>query len=306
MDKSKKRSIDKVQVLAIRRKLELALQLQKDMPHIAERYKRGDFMTEIVTNERIASKYYVNEKTARGAVLYAIRGYNAGLIPSFSGLIEDESLLEKLAWEHMSRHGKIAVANKWGFSGLSEEEQKKMRLRIVANARKNKTGIYAMSKEERIRNARIGALKMGKKIMTEEEILYAISLYESPKYKRNSGYGIGGPNWRLISEKVNEKFHHDTADRPMDSLRAYVLKKIKSEGMPTLRNDCLWSEEEKRYVAELANSPEFQYREGSQQGHTDWKKLASEVNGKFRFKRTDRTHTSIKTYYYTSIREYAM
>jgi len=251
--RQKKKDITQRQLITIKKAAQVAVEMQRDMPEIAKRYEQGEYMREIIENENLIGKYGITYVVAKTAMMYALRGYDGGLVPSFTGLIEDESLLEKICHEHKSRNGKEAVSQGFGFVGYVGEKREEMHRKSVETCKERNIGIYGFTTEQRKEigkksaetNKRLGTGLYG--LTTEEKRAAAIKsvrarglvpfssdedeslllLYDSPEFAYQEGRFNGKPNWKRITSEVNDKFSDERKPRSTAVLRNrfYKLRK---------------------------------------------------------------------------------
>lgn len=207
------------QLLAIRRSLEVGVQLQRDFPEVAEDYRGGMSISKIVDKYNLSLKYGISKKIATQSVHRALRGYKGGFLrlDSYEGLIE-ESELEKLAREHWSRRGSEAGTILYE-KGL---------------------GIFSRTREQMIEDCKKGGLIGGRNAglasiisqgmipWTPEEKEFAYVLSQNPDYQIKEGLNKGGRKVRLITEKINETYYDG---KPVRSVRSIVacLARLRKE-----------------------------------------------------------------------------
>ncbi len=119
------------QVGAIRFSIKIGKTLQKDLPEIAEDYRAGKVIREIVEERDIISNYGIqNPETARYAVWLALHGYSGKFNfireSPYEGLVPEEEL-QVLVKENMERtraeNGLINKLLNVGYCGLPFEQR---------------------------------------------------------------------------------------------------------------------------------------------------------------------------------------
>ena len=135
------------QFKAIRRSSTLGLEIQKRFPEVADDYKKGNTLREIVDKYGIVFKYDIPLRVAIGAVNFAIRGHSGGFgVLPYNGLIRDESELEILCKSH-----RIKALGSSGHDNLSKYGRMGGKIGGLiggATNRKEKTGICGMTREQ--------------------------------------------------------------------------------------------------------------------------------------------------------------
>jgi|SRR3989344_4950407 len=189
------------QFKAIRRSSTLGLEIQKRFPEVADDYKKGNTLREIVDKYGIVFKYDIPLRVAIGAVNFAIRGHSGGFgVLPYNGLIRDESELEILCKSH-----RIKALGSSGHDNLSKYGRMGGKIGGLiggATNRKEKTGICGMTREQ----ARKAGLKSAETRgyipwnspndpISEIEFVYQLS--------QNQGLNYVALTWEL-----NEAYHH--------------------------------------------------------------------------------------------------
>ena len=123
------------QLGAIRLAAEIGDEIRKNHPEIADEYRSGMTAPKLVTKHGFDRRYGVGRQVAIDAVRNAIRGYSGHCHEHYLGLIADRSEREFLAFAHNSRTG--------------------------AELYKQKRGIHAMSREQKVAAGRKGGLIRG-------------------------------------------------------------------------------------------------------------------------------------------------
>jgi len=210
----------KNQIAAINSSIRLGRVLQTAHPEIADLYqgtkdKKGLSYRQIDEELNISSTYNIGKNISINVIHHAMTGNsNPKFHETYPGLIEDDSLLEKLAREHQSEAGKNSDHRK---GGKTTYEQSK--------------GIFSQTEEqwrETRRKAGVnGAISKGQVLWTDNEknYVYALSLF--PQYQVPKGL-----NNDAIRDQVNALFHKgkDVRSRlSVKSMLALYRKKLRED-----------------------------------------------------------------------------
>jgi len=219
------------QLRAIKKSAYLGKILQKDLPEIAEDYKKGLSKSKIIKKYNIKETYKIGENVAQNAVTLALRGYSGHLgIKSYLGLIKNESELEKLASEHQAiafnsltpeqrkANGKKAYEQGLGVYGYITEKRKEIGRKGGIKARDNNLGFHSTSKKQKSLWGTKAIIASGKTPYTLEEKERIFELADDPNYQN----GKKGPSYKKIANQINQEFHNNKHIRTNHSIN-YVL-----------------------------------------------------------------------------------
>lgn len=238
------------QLSAIKRKIELGLILQKELPQIAGDYKDRFTHEEITEVYDISKTYRVTEEIARGAVSYAIRGYNKKInkinIPTYIGLIKDLTELDEIAEAHLIENGKITgLALKLAGKGIHAQTlQERMENGCIGGqiTYQEKLGIYGRTSEQHSLDSQKAGLFIVEKYKAEGKGIFDI----------NAGYQrMGG----LVSgQKLGTKMRDEK--RGIHAMTSEELSAAAKKGAAKALEACgfiAWSDEEIKEAKELRN-----------------------------------------------------
>ncbi|MFA6022709.1 MAG: hypothetical protein WC781_01335 [Candidatus Pacearchaeota archaeon] len=207
--------------------------LQRDNSEIAEDYRNGMIMPEIVEKYSISEKFKISPEVARSIVRYALVGNQQGRT-IYNGLIPAKEF-EELAFEHRSKNG---MKNGTITGKKFYEEKKGLFARgieqVVEAGKKGgkiggnklyleKRGIHAYSHEENVENGKQSALSRGFNLWGEEEIEFTKELINSPEYRKGSFV-----KRVKICEQVNNQFHNGKYIRDPQAI-SYLMYKLKNK-----------------------------------------------------------------------------
>lgn len=154
------------QIAAIRKSVEIALQIKSDHPEIAILYRTGSTLPELA-QQYIHEEDVFSSAVAELAIRYAIRGFHGGFgLKEFSGLITDRSELEKICEMHRKQGGHTAHITKVGVHGMTTEKKRE----ICRKLQENQQGIFDPANIDKKRE---GGRKTGK--------IYGIKSYQEGK-----------------------------------------------------------------------------------------------------------------------------
>lgn len=172
------------QLAAIKFSTEVGRRLQIENPEIANDYRAGKTITEIIEKYDIGGRYSIyNRSTQVNAVSFALRGSNFNLkgVQNYGGLIS-QSEMDDLHKEHLKEAGKKRYEEGSGAHSLSNEEKGNI------------------LKESLVRR--------GLTLWTPEERKYVFERIANPKYLHvGGGNRDGRPNYVKIAEEINVEFH---------------------------------------------------------------------------------------------------
>lgn len=211
------RNLSNEQRKAIRRSKQIGLTIQTMLPEVADNYRSGSSLEDIVDMHNIQRMFRVPRRIAVTAVDSAIIGHVGGFsVPAYHGLIEDPDELDRLWFEHKSSSGKYTYQHKIGVYARTKRQMEKDGRKggtLSGNQHKaNGTGICGMTREE-LREAGIksaesrGFIPWVPRINTGKyyipaEIEYAYSLSQEPKYRIGSKV-----NMKKIAVELNITYH---------------------------------------------------------------------------------------------------
>jgi hypothetical protein len=225
----------RTQYLAITEALELAIQLQKDYPQIADMYREGKTRQEISDELRILSQYGIkSENVAVRAVGHALAGYTKPNFPHpFEGLMPG-SELERLSREHIQTNGHEGRIAKKGVFSLTPEQTRANAILGGQASYENGLGINGYTPEERKKVSKKAVESRGELPWVEGldkkgrhylgEVEYVMHLCEDPAYQHPSGQHQGKPNWRIIAAELNGKYHYGKPVRTPNAVKWQVCK----------------------------------------------------------------------------------
>ena len=252
---------------AIRRSIILGRTLQNNHPEIADFYRSGYTLNQIVNNLNIKNIYGVSDSIAWSGVRNAIAGNNGFLtmnIDGYEGLINDEER-ERLGMEHMLE-GAILAGQKTheerkGIHSLSSEEREKIGRKAY------KTSLAKRSSEQRSEDA----YKGGKKTYEQKKGIHAQTMEQRKELGR-----------KLYEEKKG--FHGRTAEKmTLDGHKGAI-----SQGKTP------YTDEEIEYAYKLSLEPAYQHPESSYYaGKPNNRLIAVELNKMFHDSDEIRNRTSV-------------
>jgi len=218
--------------------IKMGLIIQKDYPEIAEMYRSGKSLTEIVNELGLIDKYdFSNKSTAASAVSYALRGHGGEFgLPAYAGSIQDKSELEQLAAEHNYKSGKKLQEDGKGMFKLSKEERDKIRENAFQKSYEKMitegTGLLGRSKEQMQEDSRKalkakgiqpwlreGDLMSDGTICKVSEVEFMHKLAQQPEYRSKKNLRSA----KLACE-LNKVYHNNKqvrTSRSVNSARYY-------------------------------------------------------------------------------------
>mgnify|MGYP001576218157 FL=1 len=189
-------NLTREQIAAMRRSIELGLQLQIDMPEIADDYRNGTSAEEIVNRYGIIKRYSsqpgeITMEIAKKSVYYELKGHDGGFgVPAYKGLIPDEKERKRISGEHRP---------------ITSNDTEVRREFHAAGGRKTlelKVGIHGRTPEQR-RNDHLKIIDAKGEVSWDNQIEIAYTLSQNPEYQFQSGPYKGRVNTRLIAKKLN-------------------------------------------------------------------------------------------------------
>jgi|GEM_PF-2343795 hypothetical protein len=218
----------------LRRAISLGQNVKRDFPEIAQAYRDGKTLAEIVEKYNLTERYVAQKKVAPRAVHYALTGYGGGLdLEPYQGLISDPEERVRLCKEHLRAAGKKR----------GEE------------ATRNGSGIHAYPPGE--------------------------SRDKQPEYYHGQRGGLISKERKVGAMGLSGEQHRQ------NGLLGGLLGTIKRGNVP-------WEDEERRYVWELAQEPDFQYQRG-RRVVVESSKIARQINMIYHNGKWVRTPESIET-----------
>ena len=206
---------------AIKFSILLGLEIKKYFPEIAEDYRQGLSLNDLVEKYNIKNFFGKKEKVCQMGVLYAIKGYDGQIrlfkLETYSGLIEknEAAIIGK---EHNRKNSKKIGDHFFqeglGIFKITKEERQKIGQKSGAKLVKEKLGVHAYTHEERKDVGRLGAIAQGKVPYSDEEILYIKELSKKPEFRKGSLIRA-----REIAIKINEVFHQKKNVRNANSVK---------------------------------------------------------------------------------------
>ncbi|MFZ5955256.1 MAG: hypothetical protein ACOYT4_02425 [Nanoarchaeota archaeon] len=183
-------------ISAIKQAIMLGKELQKEFPVMADAFRKGKSLRQIVEDLEISNYCSVPSSTAIEAVRYALKGYLLRFdflnLKNYDGLISYEEY-SNLAYQHRS-------------SNLAKINRKFKRKRTKLDYK-----IYQ-------KNGKQVAKASGFTLWTEEEKLSALTMATSTNKEYNRGSKIAVKN---IAQKLNELYHNGKAIRTAKSLSGF-------------------------------------------------------------------------------------
>lgn len=199
------------QFAAIRFSVQLGRDLRESLPQIADEFRNGKFIREIVEDHDIALTYGISESTAIKGVRYALMGYDSDWDflneKNYDGLIpenEYQSIGKEHRLENIRETDKKMKKNKKGIYGISKNQRKlngKKGARVLIE---RKIGIHGQTHESRQKVAKWGALARGFTLWTDEEKIAAFDMAT----QQDCTYRIGSKIARgKIAQELNGLYH---------------------------------------------------------------------------------------------------
>jgi hypothetical protein len=266
------------QIVAIKRTISLARRLQKELPEIADLYRKGNYQPEIVNLLSICERYSVTESIARSAVGVALRGYSDPVVQrrAFNGLL-DESELCKLADDHKSQHAIEQYLEGRGACNLTPEQKGefgKIGGKIAGElAKKNRHGICGLSTEQRRAIGKISGKKSGKIAYEQKRGVHALT------------HDQRVANGKLFGSKAGRKAYElgvgihslDSEGKRVASKLAVIAQgKTPWKERETTESYCRLSEHEYAYM--LSQNNQYQYQSGRWAKKPNMALIAKELN----------------------------
>ena len=274
MDETR-RDLSPEQVGAIKRSIELGRTLQQEHPEIADLYRQGYTLPDIVGELDIRTEYDVSNMVAQGGVRRVLSGHNGSLgIRNYDGFLSKEEI-ERLGKEHMSEAGLRTYREGMGIYAMTPKQKRAASKMGGRTAYEEGRGFHVMIPKEKKETAKMG----GNKSYKEGKGIFGRT---KEKISRNNREG-GKRSYHL------GKGAH--ALTPTEKEATGRLSAIKRGFVP-------WIDEETREAYELALLPV--HRRGKL---VNAEKIAEELNKKYHGERCVRTASAIRGIIYRICRK---
>lgn len=197
------------QKAAIIHSIKLGRELQKDTLGLADDFKSGLTLDQIVDKHNLQAKLGASFSTARNAVWFALKGYNDEIrfagVESFGGLVSKDEY-DVVAQQHR-REASAKTGRNNRESGLKQFAEKK--------------GIHSQTPEERRALVKSSALARGLDWFEQEEIDLIEELVLLPEYQHGTRIKAG-----KIAEELNKRFHNGEKkwDQRQITKKYYLLR----------------------------------------------------------------------------------
>jgi|SRR3989344_4216700 len=167
------------QFAAICASIKLGYTIKTDFPQIAEDYRSGLSLTQIVRKYQLTSMYKVGVRTAINAVHRALVGHGGGFnLESYEGLIVDYTEIKDIGRDHLSKPGKELYRDKRGVFAIPKEELVRYSSMGGRLASKEKLGIHGRSREQMTMDGKKGGI-IGGRIVQERRLGIFSPLYRT-------------------------------------------------------------------------------------------------------------------------------
>ncbi|MBI2449713.1 hypothetical protein HYV49_05450 [Candidatus Pacearchaeota archaeon] len=265
---------------AISRAIKTGKQLQLDYPEVADMYRHGLFLSEIVDQLHIVSHYNVSENVAIGCVRYAIHGYEGGFgIEEFDGLIKDKSELQRLFLEHVEVIGKKNYQGRKGIHGLSHEKRTEIASLAGRISHALRKGVHGRTLEQMSEDGRKGSQKLRE---------LGIGIFaQTIEDKKEIGYRSG---LQLYRDKKGI-FALTVEEKKKIGLKT-VLKKGQTPWIEREETETYTRLSEKEFAYRLSRSSLCQYS-GGRAGKPNAQLIADSLNELYHQGRNVRTSVSV-------------
>lgn len=188
---------------AIKRSIELGRILQEEHPEIAESYRNGCFVREIVEELDICNKYNVTQRVAENGILRALtgcEGYSG--VEGYEGFLSTEER-EQLAKEHRIECSKSVGLRNFeegiGLAGMTQEQRYAAAKKAGSASYKSGKGATGLSKGKLSEAGKRGGAKGGKisgrKMFEEGRGIFAMSEEEKRRAYKNSAMAKEVTSW---------------------------------------------------------------------------------------------------------------
>lgn len=199
------------QFSAIKCSVKLGQKLQKLYPQIADDYRTGYSLKQIVDKYDLTESYDISKSVAATAVKCALNGYDSHFeffdYPSYDGLIPVDEYKDLAVQQHslsgkrLAEHTRI---NKNGIYGLTLDERIKCGQKGAKILMQKKLGIHAQTYEDHKKFGKLSAQSRGLILWTDEEKYSTLEMATQPDktYRQGSKILV-----KKIAEELNEIYH---------------------------------------------------------------------------------------------------
>lgn len=227
------------QVRAIRRSLQVAKQLVREMPIVADYWKSGESYETMMQRPEVAqyAPERGNGRILRAALSRAMSGHSGGFgIQSFTGLIPNEEERREIMHEHARNNGKEIYQNRQGLYALTEEVLTETRRKAGKKSgelhRTNGTGVCGRKGQEKLEDSLAGVRARGKTpwfrkgdqfddgsvcCITEHHMSYLLSQQEG--FQRGSQAHLPA-----IQARINEWYHKGEEIRSTQAIKQALVR----------------------------------------------------------------------------------
>ena len=274
-----KKELTPEQIGAMIRSIKLGKILQQEHFEIANLYKQGHILSQIIKELNIPSNYRVSYDIAWSGVRLAIAGYPGGFseIDSYGGLIninERKIISKEHRQEYGKKTGKRNYEEKKGIHGQTPEERRDYARNGGNTVYKEKKGIHARTLEQMSEDGRkggiIGGPISGPMTYKQKKGIHGRTTEEKREDARKGGN---------IAYKEKKGIHGRTPEQMSEDGRKGAKKGGKIGGPRSVisRGLTLWTDEEKEFVYQLSRQPEYQWSNGTHKGKSNLKKITQEL-----------------------------
>ena len=248
------------QIIAITAATRLGKKLVVDHPEIADLYRAGKTLPDIVQELDILSEYDVRtSQVAEYGVRLALRGYDGGFgdlinVKSYEGLITDSEELEDLCLAHQTEGGHEAHRRGVGVHGMSTEERREIGRKLHSDGK----GIHAQTEEQ---YQELGRRTGG---------VHGPLSYEK-------GIGVHALGREQLQEIGRKAYEQKTGIHAMseEALMEARLKGVEARGRVR------WTLEETKRAYELSENPDYHHKKGRRKGSPDLTIISAVLNDTF-------------------------
>ena len=210
-------------------------EIQQSFPEVAEDYRQGLSLRQIVEKHNIDSKFNLKKQTAFLAVHRALWGFKGEMKitnqPPYPGLITNKEELSAIGEDHSRKHGeqigKRMKAEGGGFFAFSKKEQKEVGKKSGKANFIAKVGIHAQTPQERTALGLLALKARGVTPLSDEENILLKELLSSSEYRKGKVTDI-----EKITQTLNNKFHNGNPIRKPENLKAIIYRKRKEWAKP--------------------------------------------------------------------------
>ncbi len=221
-------ALDSQEVSGMVFSVSLWLRIQWEFPEVADEYRSGLSLSDIIRKYQLEKIYSIQPKTAENAPRYALGWYQDTIelstMTRYEGLIP---LVEykALGKEHNQSTGRMVWIlmreTKNGMFSISTEERRSIGSKSGNKWFQNKTWIHAQTLEERRDIWRLGAIASWWKPWSALEEASIAELIKNPEYQRKTRI-----NAQKIAMKINADFHEWKAVRTTRSVVKLVSQRL--------------------------------------------------------------------------------